>query len=269
MLKILKQIGLKEKEIKVYLSILKLGSSPAQTIAIETGIKRTTVYLVLEKLKEIGLVGEIINKNKKLFFGEKPEKLLKIIQQKKQEIKNEENRIIEILPQLERILQNKDKGTNEEIRHYQGKEGIWNIIENYLKSRQDLYIFFPGKTYEHLGLSRILSDVTKKRRQIGKNKAYIITDYHAQNKKFFREEDMDFREIRFLPEISRFDSGILIYDRKIALVSLQEPYSSILIQNTEIFSLVKFMFDIIWQSLEGKNLPDAKAIDEARKVRLK
>lgn len=266
MLKILKQIGLKEKEIKVYLIVLEKGSLSAQTIAGETGIKRTTVYLVLEKLKKIGLIGEVIDKNKKAFFAEKPEKLLKIIQAKKKEMEKEEERVKELLPQLEKILKNKHVSPLEEIRRYQGKEGIWNIIENYLKSRQDLYIFFPGKTYEHLGLSRILSDVTKKRRQIGKNKAYIITDYHAQNKKFFREEDMDFREIRFLPEISRFDSGILIYDRKIALVSLQEPYSSVLIKNEEIYLLVKFMFDIIWQSLEGKNLPDTKTIDEARNI---
>lgn len=269
MLKTLKQIGLKEKEIKVYLSILKLGPSPVQTIATETGIKRTTAYLVLEKLKEVGLAGEIINKNKKLFFGEKPEKLLKIIREKKKEMEKEEERVKELLPQLEKILKNKNVSSDEEIRHYQGIEGIWNIVENYLKSRKDLYVFFPGKTYEHLGLSRILSDVTKKRRQIGKTKAYIITDYHTQNKKFFREEDTDFREIRFLPEISCFDSGILIYDQKIALVSLQKPYSSILIQNTEIFSLVKFMFDIIWQSLEGKNLPTKEQTEEVRKVQLK
>lgn len=260
MIRGLEQIGLKEKEIKVYLAILKLGASPAQSIAAETTIKRTTVYLVLEKLKQIGLIGEIIDKNKKAFFAEKPEKLLKIIREKKRNIEKEEERVKEILPQLEKILKNKNISSSEEICHYQGKEGIWNIVENYLKSRKDLYIFFPGKTYEHLGLPRILTDVTKKRRQIGKTKAYIITDYHTQNKKFFHEEDTDFREIRFLPEISSFDSGILIYDQKIALVSLQEPYSSILIKNPEIYFLVKFMFDIIWRSLEGKNLPTPESV---------
>ena len=94
MLKSLKQLGLQEKEIKVYLVILKLGSLPAQMIASETDIKRTTVYLVLEKLKKIGLVGEIIEKNKKLFFAEKPEKLLKIARQKKKEIEKEEKRAV-------------------------------------------------------------------------------------------------------------------------------------------------------------------------------
>ena len=256
MLKSLKQIGLKEKEIKIYLAILKLGSVSAQNIAVETGIKRTTVYLVLERLKQIGLVGEIIQKNKKIFFAEKPEKLLKISAQKKKEIEKEEERIKDILPQLERILKNKNAGTKEEIRHFQNIEGIWNIIEDLLRSKKDHYSIFPGKTYDHLGLTRILSDVTKKRRQIGGTKAYSITDYHLQNYKFFREEDTDFREIRFLPAVKNFDSGMLLYDDKVALISLQKPYSSILIKNEAIYSLVKFMFDSLWKELKGKNLPE-------------
>ncbi|MCK5123333.1 MAG: helix-turn-helix domain-containing protein [Candidatus Pacebacteria bacterium] len=256
MFKSLKQIGLKEKEIKIYLAILKLGSISAQNIAIETGVKRTTVYLVLERLKQIGLVGEIIQKNKKIFFAEKPEKLLKIAQIKKKEIEKEEKRIKDILPQLERILKNKTTESKEEIRHFQGIEGTWNIIENILKSRKDLHVIFPGKTYEHLGLSRILSDVTKKRRQIGGTKAYVITDYHAHNKKLYREGDTDFREIRFLPTVKNFDSGMLLYNNKVALISLQKSYSSILIKNETIYLLVKFMFDSLWKELEGKNLPE-------------
>ncbi len=255
MLKSLKQIGLKEKEIKIYLAILKLGSVSAQNIAHETGVKRTTVYLVLERLKQIGLVGEIIQKNKKMFFAEKPDKLLKIAQKKKKEIEKEEERIKEFLPQLERILKNKTADPKEEIRHFQGIEGTWSVIENMMKTRKDIFIIFPGKVYEHLGLSRILSDVTKKRRQSRGTKAYIITDYHPQNKKFYREEDSEFREIRFMPSIENFESGMILFDDKIALISLKKPYSSILIKNETIFTLVMFMFDSLFRELEGKYLP--------------
>lgn len=241
----------------MYLTVLKLGSLSAQNIASETGIKRTTVYLVLEKLKEIGLAGEIIEKNKKMFFAEKPEKLLKIAEKKKGEIEKEEERIKEILPQLERILGGKEKASKKEIRHYQGLEGIWNIAEDMLKTRKDHCSISPGKMHDHLGLARFLSDITKKRRQIGGTKAYTITDHHPQNLKFYREGDTDFREIRFLPEIEKFNSSLVMYGHKIALISLQKPFSSVLIENEEIYLLVKFMFDSLWKELEGKNLPKA------------
>jgi len=255
MLKSLKQLGLQKKEIKVYLAVLKAGSLSAQDIAFKAGIKRTTVYLVLEKLKKAGLVGEIIEKNKKLFFTEKPEKLLKIAQQKKREIEKEEKRIKEILPQLEKILKGKETESSEEVRHYQGLEGIWNISDDILKTRKDQFNIVPGKVYDQLGLSRFLADITKKRRQIGGTKAYLITDHHPQNLKFYREGDTDFREIRFMPEVENFNSAMVIYGSKIALISLVKPYSSILIKNEVIYSLVKFMFDSLWKELEGKNLP--------------
>lgn len=256
MLKSLKQIGLKEKEIKAYLSVLENGYLTAQAIASATGIKRTTVYLVLEKLIKIGLVGEIIEKNKKAFFAEKPEKLLKIIQEKKKEMEKEETRIREFLPRLEKILKNKKTAPDEEIRHYQESEGAWNIAEDMLKNRKDFYVISPGKIYDYLGLSRFLSDITKKRRQSGGTKAFMITDYHPQNLKFFREEDTDFREMRFLPEIKDSNSAMILYADKIALVSLAKPYSSILIKNTEIFSLIKFVFDSLWKELKGENIPN-------------
>ena len=255
MLKSLKQLGLGEKEIKVYLAILKTGSLSAQDVAFKTGVKRTTVYLVLEKLRKVGLVGEIIEKNKKLFFAEKPKKLLKIAQQKKKEIEKEEKRIKEILPQLEKILRSKETGLSEEVRHYQGLEGIWNIADDLLKTRKDQFSIVPGKVYDQLGLSRFLSDITKKRRQIGGTKAYLITDHHPQNLKFYREGDTDFREVRFLPEVENFDSAMVVYGGKVVLISLQKHYSSILIKNEVIYSLVKFMFDSLWKELEGRNLP--------------
>ena len=255
MLKSLKQIGLKEKEIKVYLIILKLGSLSAQTISSETGIKRTTVYLVLEKLKKIGLAGEIIEKNKKIFFAENPKKLLKIIQAKKKEMEKEEKRIKEILPDLEKILKNKKEEPQKKIIHYQGIEGIWNIGDDMLKTKKDHYSIEPGIFYNYIGLSRAF-DFFKKRRQIGVTKGYIIADHHPNILKFYRQGYTEFQEIRFLPEVKNLNSVVIIYGEKVALISFKKPYSSILIENKEIYSLIKFIWSALWKELEGKNLPE-------------
>ena len=171
-------------------------------------------------------------------------------------MEKEEKRIKEILPDLEKILKGKKEEPQKEIIHYQGIEGIWNIADDILKTKKDHYTISPGKIYDCLGLSRFLFDITKKRRQIGGTKAYIIADYHSQNLKFYREDDTNFREIRFLPEVKNLNSTIVIYGNKVALISLKKPFPSILIENEEIYLLVKFMFDSLWKELEGKNLPE-------------
>ena len=47
---ILKNLGLSEKAAQVYLASLELGEAPVQKLAERAGLKRTTVYYVLEEL---------------------------------------------------------------------------------------------------------------------------------------------------------------------------------------------------------------------------
>ena|SRR3990167_446520 len=56
---ILSNLGLKDKESKVFLSALKVGLAPVSRIARESGIARTYVYEVVEQLKEKGLMAEV------------------------------------------------------------------------------------------------------------------------------------------------------------------------------------------------------------------
>ncbi len=53
---LLSQIGLSQNEACVYFALLSIGASPVLKIARASGVKRTTVYPVLESLKEQGLV---------------------------------------------------------------------------------------------------------------------------------------------------------------------------------------------------------------------
>ena len=54
-LKILEEIGLTKGEIKVYLTLLKIGNTTSGRIINESGVSRSKVYDVLERLKQKGL----------------------------------------------------------------------------------------------------------------------------------------------------------------------------------------------------------------------
>ena len=47
----LQAYGFSDKEAKIYLVALELGSSPASAIARNSGIKRVTAYTILKDLK--------------------------------------------------------------------------------------------------------------------------------------------------------------------------------------------------------------------------
>ena len=56
LVEILKEIGLSEHESAVYFTMVSLGPSPILKIARASGVKRTTIYSVIDSLKEKGLV---------------------------------------------------------------------------------------------------------------------------------------------------------------------------------------------------------------------
>ena len=55
----LEEIGLSEKEAKIYLALLQVDSALISDLAEKTKINRTTVYPVLESLAKKGLVSEL------------------------------------------------------------------------------------------------------------------------------------------------------------------------------------------------------------------
>ena len=64
---ILTNFGLTDKQAKVYLALLELSSALPSTISRKSGLKRPTVYVILEQLQEKGLVGHL-KKGNSLFF---------------------------------------------------------------------------------------------------------------------------------------------------------------------------------------------------------
>jgi sugar-specific transcriptional regulator TrmB len=249
----LKQLNFSGKEIDVYLAALKLGSASITELAKRAKIKRPTTYVILEKLKEMGLISMSVRQKKRIFAVQKPDKLLKIIDLEKEKLNEKEKELKNILPELKSLT--KKNTLVPIIKYYEGKEGVWNILDDLFESEQDTFMISTGKAYDVLGFKRIIKDVIEKRRKIGTT-AYIISDHHPEQIKEYRKGKTLFRQYRFLPETIELDSIVYIYAGKIALVFFKEPLSGVIIENKELFQVFKFMFENLWKELEGKNLPE-------------
>src|SRR3989344_849600 len=79
----LKEFGLSENEIKVYLALIKTGESTVQNIAKNAELPRTTTYHLLESLEQKSLVGFVIKESKKYFQAAPPKKLIQTLEEKK------------------------------------------------------------------------------------------------------------------------------------------------------------------------------------------
>ncbi len=121
----LRKLGLTEKEVKVYLAGLELGSSPVQNIAKKADLTRPTTYEIIRKLEEKKLFVETGRKGKRLFSAQSPESILGILKTQKREIEEKEREFIRIIAGLEA----KYPKEREDIRAFKGKEGLRTLEE--------------------------------------------------------------------------------------------------------------------------------------------
>ena len=99
---ILEKIGLSKAEIKVYISLLELGSVSSGKIVKETNLRKSTVYESIRRLQEKGLVSYIIKNGMKYFEGTNPNKILDFIHDKKRKLDETENEAKKLILELKK-----------------------------------------------------------------------------------------------------------------------------------------------------------------------
>lgn len=240
----LEKYGLNNREIAIYLSLLKQKDQTVFNLAKNIQIPRTTIYKDLEILKEKGLVG-IFKKNKVAhWYAEHPRRLIKDAENKVESIK-------EIFPELDSIF----SANNEfqpEVRFYSGGESIKEIINNfydilskrevrrlYTVSHPNLQKFFP----------KFLPDALKRKNQL-KIFTHLIAPSSTKDLNINSYKSDEFREVRYLDDRYFFTSTMIICDEHIALFALKnDDVYAMTITSHDFSEMFKAMFMTIWNSL--------------------
>jgi len=234
-IKTLKNAGLTNNEAMVYRALLELGPSLAGQISRKTGLHRRTVYDVTEMLIKKGLIGYILQNNRRLFQASSPEKFLDILKEK-------ENSINNILPEMMSLFsQTKEK---EETNFYKGREGLKTVLEDQLS----------GNTKEILilGASPLAYEIFEfyfkwfdKRRKEKKIKSKIIFNKEKSSKKKIK---VPYSEIKYLPQQYSSPLAVNIYGDKVAIILWgKENPIAIVIKNQEISKGYKKYFELMWK----------------------
>lgn len=233
--------GFEDKEIRVYLALLSLGEATATGIARVSKIKRTTVYLVLERLIEKGIVSQYKAKYGTHYTALKPKQLIKRFDDIRIEFEK-------IIPELEAI---KKKEIHEPVtRLYKGKEGYIVIFNESLESDSHEKILYLGSARlqnEIVGEKYIAEKYipTRLKKRI-KLRQLMIRDEFSQRLKLRATEEL--REIRFLPEDFHVEANVLIFQDKVAFFSSKRELNCVVIQSQDIAVTERKKFNLLWDS---------------------
>tara|TARA_Y100000310_G_C20656794_1_gene802391 strand:- start:57 stop:815 length:759 start_codon:yes stop_codon:yes gene_type:complete len=138
----IKEAGLTEGEAKVYLALLGLGPSTTGPIIEKSGVAKSIIYQLLEKLLQKGLVSYIIKEKTKYFQAAEPNKLIDYIEEREKELLDNKKKVEDILPQL--ILKQKE-AKQSEAKIFEGFRGMITVHEHtYQKLKRGEEYFFLG-----------------------------------------------------------------------------------------------------------------------------
>ncbi len=240
----LKEIGLTEGEIKVYLALLKLGVSTSGPIIEESRVSRSIIYSILEKLIQKGLVSYIYKDKTKHFQASNPESLkdyaderIKLLGKSKIELHN-------ILPHL---LSLKNSAKESSVQVYEGSKGLQVAHEHtYSKLKK-------GDEYYYLGIFSFQEEkyhLYWQRDHLRRIKAGIncrlLFNYDTDAKTLRNRNSFSGCDARYMPTGIKTPAWIGGY-KDVAFIGLQAEKPIVIeIVNQDIADSFKAYFESFW-----------------------
>lgn len=233
---VLKNIGLTDKEAKVYLACLKKGTAVVSDIAQGANINRVTAYDILEKLKARGLVSYFSKRKVKYFSALNPEIVVEQFEKKTNDLRS-------VLPQFKRIS---GETSHPRIRYFEGLEGIKAIYTDTLTSKSEILNYSNSKEIRKIWPTYDKDYVDKRSQKKIHLRGICPKDKEGEVVK--SEDKKYFREMCLVPtDQFPFTNEINIYEDKVAIISFKNELIGMIIESIEISNSQRAIFNMCWE----------------------
>lgn len=237
----LEQIGLTEGESKVYLALLRIGSSTIGNIIKEAQVSNSKIYDILDRLNKKGLIGVSSVNNVKNFEAKSPVIIKEMIAKKEEDIK----KIKQDIPRLEEMYNSSEQMQEAEI--LQGTNGIKNFTEMILEklSKGDTFYIMgaPKESTEKLGA--YFQEWHERRVKKGINCKILFNEDSVERANARKKTSLT--EVRILPSHVKTPALIDIGKDYVATLIFGEKPLCILIKNKKVYESYLSYFDLLWK----------------------
>ena len=240
---ILRDIGLTEAEIKVYLAMLELGSSTTGPIVERSGASSSKIYEILDKLMQKGLVSFIVKKGTKHFEAAAPERILDYVTEKENKVKQQKQELKNIIPELE-LKQTLSKYQSE-ATIYKGMKGLETSFKELLKDGKKgdcAYVFVVGEVDDRLQ-TFFKRDYEKRAKRGIKTKTVFA---EAARTVYEERKHIPLFEGKVISINSTPATAVVFNDSVHLRIGESDEVISIIINRKELAAAYKEQFDTLW-----------------------
>ena len=224
------KLGFSPNESKVYLSLIKLGSSKAGSLAKHAGMDRSSTYNSLNSLLQKGLASYVVIGKIKWFQCSSTHNILNHLNRKVELAK-------EFLPELEKIRT--ETKLKENARLFKGLKGVQTVFEDILQHAQENLVFGSEGQFSQ----KMPAFAQRFQQQMEKRGIKVKSIVRSS-----RQDPADTKILRHIP--STIESPVVtnIYAHKIAIVIWSEIPEAILIENKKAADAYRDYFNFMWKS---------------------
>lgn len=232
----LKQFGLSENEITVYVSLIKAGTSTANRIAELSGLKRSTTYDNLSLLINKGIVSLSVRDNVNYYEAAEPQKLVDLLEESKE-------RLQKIIPKLESLKGSVTERTG--VTFFEGKKGVLTVLNDIIAERKPLW-FYGSRKKALLALQHYPENFLQKRAEHGIHLKAVLAEEDKGDSSYNSPKIMKLSEIKFSKALNRITTNVFIYSDRVAFMTSTENPVGIIVRNKEVVEQQKTIFTIFW-----------------------
>jgi len=235
----LRELGFTDNEVKVYLTLLRIGRGKAGVISKECGLERTSTYNALKRLLHKGIVSYVIEASRKLFAAAPPNKIIDMF-------KEQEERARILIPQLEELK--KSEREKENILKFRGFAGVKTVLQDILKTcKKGDEHYIIGSEGQLTKRMPTFAEIFVARKDKMKLRARVLL-----RKGQFSDVRSKYSNVRYLPQEVESKSVTNIYGGKVAIILWSEIPEAIIIDDSLTAETYKSYFEFMWKNADSK-----------------
>ncbi len=243
---ILREIGLTEGEIKVYLALLDEGSTTTGSLIKRSKVSASKVYQILERLSQKGLVSSVIKQKTRYFQATDPKRILDYLAEKENAIEEQKHNIQKVLPLL--LAKHQEK-TREEVEMYKGMAGVRNMfysILDDLKKGDEYHVISAGWGFEREEEGRTMLNAYHEQRVKKGIYAHLLFNFESFPLARTVSWGGKLCAIKSMPQDLTTTTQIMIFKDKIFIILWKKDPLGFVIKDMELRETFKKYFDVLW-----------------------
>jgi len=234
------RLGLREKEARAYLALLRLGEASASQVSKESRIHPRSTYDALEALVSKGVVTFSEKNGVRVFAACSLDALLGWVEERKEIAE-------QLIPVLESQLKKHEPPL---VRVFRGKEGVRAVWEDLLKEGKTIHFYGGAMQGFRFYMKEYCQRWNKRREKLGIPVRFIYIDQPGVRASFrgFRQWNA-----RPLPEKLYSSVAWWLYGNKMVLVFWSEEPLAVLIESAELAKSYRHFFELVWNTAGKKS----------------